>query len=93
LVLLWLGYEVSTALSPRYSLPVRIAELALLWLGYEVKFFLFSSCQTVPLTSIAEPELVERQLFARAGAEVVLAGSGSGYVNSYKMFQKALKFS
>jgi hypothetical protein len=38
---------------------------------------------------VAEP--VERQLFAGAVAEVFWAGSG--YVNSYKMLQKALSFS
>jgi hypothetical protein len=41
--------------------------------------------------SVAEP--VERQIFAGAGAEVFWTGSGSGYVNSYKMLQKAIKLS
>jgi hypothetical protein len=36
--------------------------------------------------SVAEPEPVERQLFAGAGVEVFLPGSGSGagYVKCYK---------
>jgi hypothetical protein len=38
-------------------------------------------------TSVAEPEPVERQLLAGAEAEVFWPGSG--YVNSYKMLQKA----
>jgi hypothetical protein len=42
--------------------------------------------------SVAEPEPVEQQLFAGAGAKVFWPGSGSGsgagYVNSYKMLQK-----
>jgi hypothetical protein len=42
-----------------------------------------------------EPEPVERQHFAGAGAiaEVFCSGSVSGYVNSYKMLQKTLNFS
>jgi hypothetical protein len=36
---------------------------------------------------------VKRQLFAGTGAEVFWAGSGSGYVNLYKMLQKALNVS
>jgi hypothetical protein len=47
--------------------------------------------------SVAEPELepVERPLFggAGSGAKAFRPGSGSGYVNSYKMLQKALNFS
>jgi hypothetical protein len=45
--------------------------------------------------SVAEPEPVERPLFGGtgAGAQVFRPGSGSGYVNSYKMLQKVLKFS
>jgi hypothetical protein len=44
--------------------------------------------------SVAEPEPVELQLFAGAGAQIFLPGSGpgSGYVNSDKMLQKALNF-
>jgi hypothetical protein len=36
---------------------------------------------------------VERPLFGGAGAQAFRPGSGSGYVNSYKMLQKALNFS
>jgi hypothetical protein len=36
---------------------------------------------------------VERPLFGGAGAQAFRLGSGSGYVNSYKMLQKALNFS
>jgi hypothetical protein len=51
-------------------------------------------------SSVAEPELepelkpepMERPLFAGAGAQVGV-GSGSEYVNSYKMFLKALNLS
>jgi hypothetical protein len=43
--------------------------------------------------SVAEPEPVERPLFGGAGAHVFRPGSGSGYVNSYKMLQKVLNFS
>jgi hypothetical protein len=45
-------------------------------------------------TSVAEPEPVEQPLFARpgAGARVFWPGSGSEYVNSYKMLQKDLNF-
>jgi hypothetical protein len=37
-----------------------------------------------------EPEPVEQQLFAEAGAKFFWPGSGSGarYINSYKMSQK-----
>jgi hypothetical protein len=42
--------------------------------------------------SVAEPEPVERPLFGGAGAQAYGPGSGSGYVNSYKMLQKALNF-
>jgi hypothetical protein len=42
-------------------------------------------------TSVAEPEPVERPLFGGAGAQAFRPGSG--YVNSYKMLQKALNFS
>jgi hypothetical protein len=42
-------------------------------------------------SSVAEP--VEQQLLARVGAQVFWPGSGSVYVNSYKMMQKALNFS
>jgi hypothetical protein len=45
------------------------------------------------LTSVAEPEPVERPLFGGAGAQVFRPGSGSRYVNSYKMLQKVLNFS
>jgi hypothetical protein len=43
-------------------------------------------------TSVAEPALVEQQLFAGARAEDFWASSGSEYVNSYKKLQKALFF-
>jgi hypothetical protein len=45
---------------------------------------------SILIGSVAEPEPVEQQLFAGAGAKVFMARSGSraGYVNSYKMFQK-----
>jgi hypothetical protein len=43
-------------------------------------------------TSFAEPEPVERHLFARARAEVFSPGSGAEYVNSYKMIQKQENF-
>jgi hypothetical protein len=55
--------------------------------------------RTVHFSSIAElelePEPVERQHFARAGAEIFWSDSGSGsrFVNSYKILQKALDFS
>jgi hypothetical protein len=41
------------------------------------------------MTSVAEPEPVEQQLFAGAGAKVFWPGSGSGAgcVNSLKMLQ------
>jgi hypothetical protein len=38
--------------------------------------------------SFAEPEPVEQQLFAGAGAKDFWPGSGAGYMNSYKMLQK-----
>jgi hypothetical protein len=40
-------------------------------------------------SSVAEPEPVERQLFAGAGAKFFgpSSGSGAGYVNSDKMLQ------
>jgi hypothetical protein len=45
--------------------------------------------------SVEEPEPVERPLFGGAGAQaqVFRPGSGSGYLNSYKMLQKVLNFS
>jgi hypothetical protein len=48
-----------------------------------------------PGFSVAEPEPVERPLFggAGAGAQAFRLGSGSGYVNSYKMLLKDLNFS
>jgi hypothetical protein len=49
------------------------------------------------IASVAEPEPepVEWPLFGGAGAQAFRPGSssGSGYVNSYKMLQKALNFS
>jgi hypothetical protein len=44
------------------------------------------------VSSVAEPEPVERPLFGGARAQVLRPGSGSGYVNSYKMLQKGPKF-
>jgi hypothetical protein len=44
---------------------------------------------SLPHSSVAEPEPLERQLFARAGTQVFCM-PGSGYVNSYKMLQKAV---
>jgi hypothetical protein len=41
-------------------------------------------------SSVAEP--LEQQLFAGIRAEVFWAGSGSGYVNSYKMLQNPVVF-
>jgi hypothetical protein len=47
----------------------------------------------VPLNiSVAEPELVEQQLFAGGGAKVFWTGSGDMYVNSYKKCYKNPKF-
>jgi hypothetical protein len=50
-------------------------------------------CYRIPVhvISVAEPEPVERPLFARTGAQVFRPASGSGYV-SYKMLQKVLNF-
>jgi hypothetical protein len=45
------------------------------------------------VSSVAEPEPVERPLFGGAGAQAFRPGSGSGYENSYKMLQKALNLS
>jgi hypothetical protein len=44
------------------------------------------------MISVAELEPVERPLFGGAGAQAFRPGSGSGYVNSYKMLQKVLNF-
>jgi hypothetical protein len=52
--------------------------------------FLDSNSNMISVGSVAEPEPVEQQLFAGAGAKVFWPGfgSGAGYVNSYKMLQK-----
>jgi hypothetical protein len=47
-----------------------------------------SFLQALENTSVAEPEPVEQQLFAGAGAEVFWDRLRSRYVDSYEMLQK-----
>jgi hypothetical protein len=62
---------------------------------YTYTAFYLLQLQYLHTISVAEPEPMEQHLFpgAGAGAKVSwpVSGSCSGYVNAYKMLQKALK--
>jgi hypothetical protein len=68
-------------------IPVRAGPIFIQIYRYRKLFFMLTQlCALNVFYSVAEPELVERQLFA--GAEVFLARLRSRVLNSLKMLQK-----